>query len=449
MRTAKILAAFVLLVAFGAVSVFADFGGSISNESSVTKKDETDFLQEDTFSLWFSAHGETYRFDAALRATVSTDTPKFYADIEKLSVSGSFPPSELNPSLFTFELGRFYQSDFTTLVLGQTIDGLRFGFAFPSTNLKLSMGYTGFVNKHYNTILMSRLDAIDSADDDKIFASPRFLGSISWEFPELLARQTLTFSAIFQEDMRHVVDSDGLINEGDEIFNPTTGGRVDTQYWGVGLSGPVISSLYYDLFFYVGTGRMLTFENDSQSTTGQAYQYEKIFAYLAGGSIRYYMPSFLQSAAMVKFLYASGDKDSVSYLEGNTKGASNAFVPIADGAFGIAFVPKASNIMLAEFSYSLKPLSFLGNSFLGSLQAVGKVTPFFKPAKGGISESEVDPSSDSGYLGTEVDGVLNLRPFSDLGLSLSLGLFLPKSSMFVADMDSPWFVGKFLFSFSY
>ena len=448
MRVGKILI-LLGLAAFLAFPVFADFGGSISNDSEMTKKDKTDFLQENTLSLWLSAQGDIYRFDAAVRGTYSTDKPHLYGDIEKLTISGTFPPTEENNSIFGFELGRFFQSEFTTHVLAQTMDGLRFSFAYPSTNLKIALGYTGLVNKNYNTIVMSTLDAIDSSDDKKFFAPPRFLGAISWEFPELLARQTLNLSVLFQEDLRHINHSGDVIKEGTETRDQTRGGRVDTQYWGIGLSGPIVASLYYDLYFYLGTGRMLTFEADSQSTTGDSYQYEKMFSYLIGGSVRYYIPAFFQSSIAAKFLYASGDKDNISYLEGNTAGASNAFVPIADGAFGIAFVPKASNLMVAEFSYSLKPFESFKDPLLGSLQTVAKVTPFFKPVKGVMSEAEVDPAGGSGYLGTEIDGVVNLRPFSDLGLSLSLGLFMPNSSMFVSGMDSPWFIGKFLFSFSF
>ena len=118
-------------------------------------------------------------------------------------------------------------------------------------------------------------------------------------------------------------------------------------------------------------------------------------------------------------------------------------------AIVIAFSPKASNLMAAELSFSLKPFAASPDSLLGSLQTVAKVTPFFKVVEGAMSDASVDISADSGYLGTEVDGVANLRPYSDLGFGLSLGVFVPNGSMFVDGMDSPWFVGKLTFSFSF
>ena len=47
-----------------------------------------------------------------------------------------------------------------------------------------------------------------------------------------------------------------------------SGGRLSTQYFGLGLSGPVTSSLYYDAFGYLNTGQTLSYVADSSSGTG-------------------------------------------------------------------------------------------------------------------------------------------------------------------------------------
>lgn len=447
MRTLCKLAV-LAVVLFVGQPVFADFGATVDNESSVTKKDEVDGGQQDSLSLWFSALlGDHLKFDASGRAVVSIDDPKFYADVDKLSFSGDFPsPGEGAPQ-FSFELGKFYQTDFTSILLAQPVAGLRFVFSYPVTNLKLSMGYTGLNNKHSSSLVLSRLDALDDADGDVTFAPPRVLGVATWEFPEFFLRQTLTFSGVVQEDLRAQFDT--VLKEGESTFDPHGGGKVNTQYVGLGLSGPLAPTLFYDLYFYLGTGRVLTFGEDDQSITGQSYQYEAIQSYLFGASFRYYLPAFLNSFASARFLYATGDKDSLSYVEGNGAGSSTAFVPLADGPFGVAFTPKASNLMAAELSYSLKPFAALKGSPLSSLQTVAKVTPFYKVTKGAMSDAAVDPSGKSGYLGTEVAGAVNFRPYSDLGLGASLGVFMPNASQFVDDMDSAWFVGKFTFSFSF
>lgn len=447
MRTPCKLAALLSVIVLCAQPVFADFGATIDNASSVTVQDESEFLQEDSLTLWASALlGPRLRFDASARATVSSEKPNLYADVERFTLSGDVPSAGPGVPGFTFDLGKFLQSDFTSAVLSQPTTGIRLGFAYPWTSLKLAFGYTGLNSADASPLVLSRLDALDEIDDE-YFAAPRFIASAAWEFPELFARQTLTLSAVVQEDLRERFDS--VIEEGDDVYDPTGGGKLDTQYAGLGLSGPLAPSLYYDLYVYLGTGRVLTFQDDDQSATGQAYLYEPVVSYLFGGSFRYFLPAFYKASAAAKFLYASGDSDHVGYLEGNTKGASTAFIPVADGPFGIAFTPKASNLMAAELSFSLKPFAASADSLLGSLQTVAKVTPYFKVVEGVMSDAAVDISADSGYLGTEVDAVANLRPYSDLGLGLSLGVFVPNGSMFVDGMDSPWFVGKLTFSFSF
>lgn len=447
MRSFRKFAVLLPAVALFAQPLYADFGATIDNSSSVTVEDETDAVQEDSLTLWVSALlGPRLRFYASGRATVSTDEPNFYADVERFTLSGDIPPSGPGVPQFTFDLGKFSQSDFSSVVLSQPLAGVRFGFAYPWTTLKLALGYTGLNNADASPLVLSRMDALDRADD-AYFAAPRFIASAAWELPELFLRQTVTLSAIVQEDLRERFDS--VLEEGDDIYDPTGGGILNTQYAGFGLSGPLAPSLYYNLYAYLGTGRMLTFQDDDQSATGQAYLYEPVFSYLFGGSFRYYIPAFFKASAAAKFLYASGDADHIGYLEGNTKGDSTAFIPMADGPFGVAFTPKASNLMAAELSFSMKPLSASPDAFLGSLQTVAKVTPFFKVVEGVMSDASVDIAADAGYLGTEVDGIANLRPYSDLGFGFTLGVFIPNGSMFVDGLDSPWFVGKLTFSFSF
>ncbi len=99
------------------------------------------------------------------------------------------------------------------------------------------------------------------------------------------------------------------------------------------------------------------------------------------------------------------------------------------------------NLVLAEASYSLKPAAFF--------QALLKASLFLRPTKGRISDSTVDPLlSSSPYLGTEIDASFRFRLFSDLGLALTAGVFLPGAA-FPAASREPDFGGRFELSFSY
>lgn len=446
----KTLAISVLLFAGWAGILFAfDFGVTLENNSQYISKEGEGFTQEDTAHLWFNLPMGAWDLNGSLMGTFNSDSdkPTFYGDIETFSLKGTFPYLENGASLFTLEIGRFFHKEFSEYVFAHRMDGLRMDFGYPSSTLQVAFGYTGLLNKYYTSLVMSRLDALEDLDKDKLLAPDRFIGSLSWNFPELFARHTLNLSVLVNEDLRHLFED--VISEGTEVFNPASGGLVDTQYFGVGLEGPIVQSMFYSAFFYLGTGRMLTFVPDSQSNTGEAYLYKQIFSSLGGISFRYYMEEFFQSVAGLKVLYATGDSDSVTYIEGNSRGNSTMFLPISGASLGTAFQPKPSNLFAAELSYSLKPLSGVKGFILESLQTGAALTPFFKVSKGAMSEGEVDPQSSAGYVGTDFAVTANLRPFSDLGLGVAIGFFLPNSDTFLPGKDDPVFYGQFVFSFSF
>jgi len=440
----------ILLSLWGWALYGFDFGVNIENNSSYSSKEGEGFIQENTAHLWLNLPmGDFWVLNTSLMGSFSNDSdkPTFYGDIETFSLKGTFPHLENGANLFSLEIGRFFHKEFSGFVFAHRMDGFRMEFGYPSSTLQLAFGYTGLLNKYYTSLVMSKLDALDDLDKDILFAPKRLIGTLSWNIPELFARQNVNFSILVNEDLRHLFED--VIKEGKEVYDPSSGGLVDTQYFGIGLDGPLTSALFYNAFFYLGTGRMLTFVPDSQSNTGEAYLYKNILAGLGGVSFKYYLQEFFQSVASVQILYATGDSDSISYIEGNTSGGSSLFLPISGQTLGTAFQPKASNLLALELGYSLKPFSSVKGSLLESLQAGAKLTPFFKASKGSMSEGEVDPSAGAGYLGTDIAVYGNLRPFSDLGLGVAMGFFLPNSSAFLPGKDDPIVYGQFVFSFSF
>jgi hypothetical protein len=440
----------ILLSLWGWALYGFDFGVNIENNSSYSSKEGEGFIQENTAHLWLNLPmGDFWVLNTSLMGSFSNDSdkPTFYGDIETFSSKGTFPHLENGANLFSLEIGRFFHKEFSGFVFAHRMDGFRMEFGYPSSTLQLAFGYTGLLNKYYTSLVMSKLDALDDLDKDILFAPKRLIGTLSWNIPELFARQNVNFSILVNEDLRHLFED--VIKEGKEVYDPSSGGLVDTQYFGIGLDGPLTSALFYNAFFYLGTGRMLTFVPDSQSNTGEAYLYKNILAGMGGVSFRYYLQEFFQSVASMQILYATGDSDSISYIEGNTSGGSSLFLPISGQTLGTAFQPKTSNLLAVELGYSLKPFSSAKGSILESLQAGAKLTPFFKASKGAMSEGEVDPSAGAGYLGTDVAVYGNLRPFSDLGLGVALGFFLPNGSAFLPGKDDPIVYGQFVFSFSF
>jgi hypothetical protein len=58
------------------------------------------------------------------------------------------------------------------------------------------------------------------------------------------------------------------------------------------------------------------------------------------------------------------------------------------------------------------------------------VRTYFRSTFSDITLDYVDPNSDGMYLGTEIEASLVARIFSDLGLSLRTGVFLPGTGGF-------------------
>src|SRR6056297_1205322 len=150
------------------------------------------------------------------------------------------------------------------------------------------------------------------------------------------------------------------------------------------------------------------------------------FAYLAGGEFTYYMEDFNYARLKLAGFYSSGDPEQGSYYGGyNGSDSSNHFIPLSHREqFGIAFSPSPGNISLGELSYSIKPLSSI---YAGELQIELSALSFIRNTTGAISEAGVSTTSDQLYLGSEADLRLNYRPFSDLGITLSGGVFMPNN----------------------
>jgi hypothetical protein len=216
----------------------------------------------------------------------------------------------------------------------------------------------------------------------------------------------------------------------------------------VGLSGAIVSSLYYDVFLYGNTGTTLSYVPDSVSVTGFSYQYETIYAFLGGLGLKYYVEQTYSSRLEIRAIYSSGDSDSASYLEGNTSGFSTMFVPISQETIGIAFMPQLGNLILLNLSYSLKPFA-QSDSAWKNVQLIAKVLSYFRPTTGAISQPGLSSSSSELYLGTEPEIVANFRPYSDFGVVFSTGVFLPNGGAFTGSAAQPTIAGRIEFSMSF
>ena len=420
-----------------------DVGGALDNTTELKRTNTTKWTQRDRLSLWLEADmGEHVSFSIHGNSLFSIDEPNFLFDLDYLILEGQFPHFIGEQSLFAFKFGRFRVSDFTRNVLDHNADGIDLALSLPSVSISASIGTTMLLFEHSSNIIMSKGDYLDSESDDQLLAPSRLVGTVGITFPELLLGQTLNLAFLYQFDLRQSQD---LVPEGATSLS-AEGGSVTSQYSGIGLSGTIAPSLYYDSFFYLGTGSMLSY-------VGGSYNYELMLSYLFGAGVRLYMEEALYSKIELRFLFASGDEDYTSdFYEGNTSGTAGTFVPISSPTLALVFSPALGNIFLFDLSYSIKPFSKSGSLAMENFQTMLKGLMFFRASTGLLSEPFTNRASEALYLGTEIDVILNFRPFSDLGMALSYGIFIPNSGpdgAFFEDVREIEMLGRFELSISF
>jgi len=393
-----------------------DWGGFLESTTAGRFSDRSFVFHGDKIALWLSTNPDKKAvFDIQGSYTYSLDRPYLF-NLDLMRISWDFPDDE-NKYLIDLTIGRYPFSDFTSNVFSHDADGISLGFHNHALNFSTSVCYTGLLTSPLSNIKMSKGDSSDIDDDNTRVGPQRLIALMEFNFPELFLKQDFDISLIAQQDFRAFLKGDTVIKEG-EIFDQgdTLGGDLNTYYIGIGVSGNLVSTLYWDFFSYFGAGRTLTYNYDDFE-----YQYEPVLSYLGGIELTYFLKKAASSVIGCKFLIASGDSDNSTSnggnLEGNTEGVSSTFVAISNPVLAMVFNPDLGNIFLIDINYSIMPND--------KIQTKLNVIPFFRTLNAPISEYGIDPDSDSHYLGTEIDYLLNFRPLSDIGFSFSGGIFIP------------------------
>jgi hypothetical protein len=430
MRLARCLLVmgFAMIVTISAGAGSVDLGGTFFNLTGLGNSSgaatvpggSPGLVQEDVLKGWVqAAFSDNLSLNIQVDGTFNTapilpfNTLLLYANADLLNLHGSY---QLDGALrqFQFTVGRLVLSDFTTRVLSHEADGVLLDFEFSGISLNFATGYTGLVTKGASTIELSKSDLNDYANSGVNFASPRLIELVQATLLTLPG-QRVAVSAIAQQDLRGTFldladgSAESLVSEGSTTNDLDEGGQVNTQYVGVGMSGNIVGNLYYDVFSYLESGQMLSYQNGS-------YQNILFFAALAGGGVRIFLPSAFSSVIGARVLYASGDPNAQTVAEGQSQGFS-VFTPISRPTLDNVFSPQLSNLIVAEASYSLKPLS--------KLQTGLQADAYFRPTSGAISEPGLASGNTSSYLGSEMDLSVNYNPLSDVGTSLWGGIFVP------------------------
>ncbi|MBT3273617.1 MAG: hypothetical protein HN368_10700 [Spirochaetales bacterium] len=423
-----------LLTSVAYADTVVDFGGTIANRTGMKIADVTSLSQSDSLTLWFAAYSPTLEF--LIRGgynfsynQISDPAIRHIPDVQKFYLKGNIPTTNLGLSRFGYYLGRFQFRDSTGLIVDQNLDGLRFSFFYPQASVEFSTGVSILPNKRSNPVLLSKSDQNDYTDNGTIMGSPRSVGLLQVAFNNVFQQQ-LTIIAGFQEDLRHLFPSRNisLIPEGQTAINPSAGGLVDMQFGGFGLRGNIYDGLFYSLFGVGESGRTLAYITEADTVAG-TYQYVPILSGMGGLGLNMYLPHFLSSAVEVKGIVSTGDDwtDRDSFYEGSTSLTPALFMPVTAKPMSFVFGPSLGNLIAIRASYSLKPLSWIPGTLTDQFQAHIKYDAFLRFIDGPISVRIPNTVSDDMYLGSEVSLTLGFRPFSDLGVSLQTGVFLPNA----------------------
>lgn len=444
------LFAIFLLLSASAATAF-DWGGSLTNSSEYKTQDESsdedEFFQSNSLSLYLTTQlGRRTELAAEGAYTYTTERPALF-DVRSLHMTRTVEP-ETGPRQFATRLGRFNASDPTGEVLRHTLDGVSLQFIYPDLELALTAGYTGLLFAPTANVSMSKLDQADD-EDDELLAPGRLVGEIEAALPELFLRQNLALAVLFQEDLRDP-NSEDLLEPGVDTSDPTRGGLVDTQYAVLSLDGPLGGSFFYTLYGIANTGRTLSFVEDEDTETGQAYEYKPFLAGLFGLRLDYFIPQFLSSRASLFGRLGTGDSDYSSYTEGNTEENATLFTPITPSTAGAVFGVEPGNSAHIGLSYSVRPFTGSPSGWLKRLQTELSGYSFFRTAGEGVtSVSAIDSGSSESYLGSEVDFSIRMRPYSDFGIGLTTGLFVANANALVEGANETDFLVRLDASLSF
>jgi len=394
-----------------------DWGLTLDNAVSARGSEmlsESEWSEDFVAALW----GRAYRQNAnggSLDLTVqgsytySLERPYIF-DLDLLRFTGIFP----GRSVIELTAGRFVFQDVTGMILDHPADGLLVDFLFPKAQIQLGGAYTGLLLNPRSDIRVSKDDFVEADDDSVTLGPSRALVQASITIPGALWYQIMTLQALAQFDLR---DDDMA-----EIIH--------TQYLGLFTSWRLSRNFYLDSHLTLSSGL-------SPGTIKDTW----IFSFLYGIGLLYFNEEMVSSRAHLKLYYSSGFIPLVLLAENFSL---DVFRPINQPINGLVFNPGLGNIMWAELLYTFRPLVRNPNRSLANIQPGLAVRPYFRSTMSNVDFVYFDPTSDGMYLGTEIEASLVARVFSDLGLSLRTGVFLPGTEGFgvFTDERKPEFLVK-------
>lgn len=302
----------------------------------------------------------------------------------------------------SIDVGRDLMTDYSGNILSHTLDGLAINIPLKASTLQAKAGFSGLINVNENGLFTT------SSDTDSV---SRIIEGV--DLVKEYEATTLYSSLYAIQDMEELTNNFSI-------------------YVGGGIDGSFGTSVYYNVSGNLQTGLFpYTYETTVTSSTG-------IIAGAGSISINWFIQS---DSEMIKSLspylsvnagVSSGDSNLTYTSLGQdqeidiSEGIS-LYTPMVTGGPGVIHSLNNQNLTYFKVDASAVPIK--------NLQTKLGTTLFFRTVQGPVSDTDVDAAKEGNYLGSEVSLTGNYRIFSDLGVTLTTGLYIPNSGILIEEAD--------------
>lgn len=191
----------------------------------------------------------------------------------------------------------------------------------------------------------------------------------------------------------------------------------DADYLGLGARGHVVENLSYAVEAVYEFGRTVAAGSTSR---------DSIQAFAAIVTLDYLWRVDTSPSLEVQYMYGSGDRNRTSVTDvasGSPPGTRDeSFLSFGFVQTGFSLFPLLSNIHILRAGGSFHPLESL--DFARNLE-LGSYFYYYRKVQSAEPISDPRSFNNSADIGTEVDVFLRWRLFSDLGVSINYGVFMP------------------------
>ncbi|OQY36766.1 MAG: hypothetical protein B6229_09430 [Spirochaetaceae bacterium 4572_7] len=197
-------------------------------------------------------------------------------------------------------------------------------------------------------------------------------------------------------------------------------------YIGAGVKGSLLSDIYYTV-----RGNFKTGVSPYTKTGEETVESALILAGMGAFSIDWYMNidkdiiRMLTPSMSLNIGISSGDSDLDDVQLGSNSDEAlesiSLYSPMGASGPGVVYSTSNQNLLYIKYVGSVAPFK--------TLQVQLESALFMRTVSGVSGNSDVMSDATGNYLGTEVSVSANYRPFSDLGISVSGGMFIPNKDV--------------------